>query len=122
MTMGPQGWAPAPLENAVRRFLDEVTPGVEALGAEVPALRADRLAGDVALDAFELTAAFVDADGLHTDNELWALIAVFGPLLESELGRATPSDIRQAGLVTGKRHLLERPSALFDVLCKGDQR
>ena len=106
----------------MRRFLDEVTPVVEALAGEVPALRADRLAGDVALDAFELTAAFVDADGLHTDNELWALIEVFGPLLESQLGRATPADVRRSGVVTGKRDLLGKPSALFEVLVAADRR
>ena len=27
-----------------------------------------------------------------------------------------------SGVVAGKRHLLERPSGVFDVLCKGDQR
>ena len=119
---GPALSLTEPLAAVVRRFLDEVTPVVEALAGQVPALRADRLAGDVALDAFELTAAFVDADGLHTDNELWALIEVFGPLLESQLGRATPADVRRAGLVTGKRALLERASALFEVLTAADRR
>ena len=101
------------LADVVRRFLDDLTPTVEAVGGK-PA--------DVALDAFELTAAFVDADGLHTDNELLALIGVFGPLLESQLGRATPGDVRAAGLVTGKRAKLERPSPLFDVLLAADRR
>lgn len=41
----------------------------------------------MALDAFRLTAAFVDADGLHTDDELWALIEVFGPLSLEDLAR-----------------------------------
>ncbi|MDQ3148240.1 MAG: AAA family ATPase, partial [Actinomycetota bacterium] len=106
----------------VGRFLDAVTPAVEALGSGVAAIRADRLAGDVALEAFDVVTAFVDADGLHTDNELLGLIATFGPRLETQLGRATPAEVRRAGLVTGKRHWLERPSVLFDLLVKGDRR
>lgn len=119
---GPSLTSSEPLAATVRRFLDDVTPAVEALAGTVPSIRADRLAGDVALDAFELTAAFVDADGLHTDNELWALIAVFGPLLESQLGHATPADVRKAGILTGKKAVLERPSALFEVLVAADRR
>jgi ATPase family associated with various cellular activities (AAA)/AAA lid domain len=111
-----------PLAAAVRRFLDDVTPAVESLGEGVTAIRADRLAGDVALEAFELVTAFVDTDGLHTDNELLALIATFGPLLETQLGRASPADVRRAGLVTGKRRWLERPSSLFELLVAGDRR
>ena len=39
------------------------------------------------------------AVGLHTDDELWALTAAFGPLLPTQLGAATPADVRKAGLV-----------------------
>ena len=108
--------------GAVGRFLDEVTPVVEALGSGVPAIRADRLAGDVALEVFDLACALVDADGLHTDNELYALIATFGPLLETHLGHATPEDLRRAGFVTGKRRWVEQPSPLFDLLLAADRR
>ena len=110
------------LRGAVGRFVDELTPAVEALGAGVPALRADKLSGDVALEAFDIVAAFVDADGLHTDNELFALLGTFGPLLDSSLARATPADVRRAGLVTGRRSWVERPSAFFEVLLAGDRR
>jgi hypothetical protein len=110
------------LRGEVQRFVDALTPAVEALGAKVPALRADELAGDVALEAFDVVAAFVDADGLHTDNELPALLAAFGPLLDSSLGRATPADVRRAGLVAGRRTWVEQPSAFFEVLLAGDTR
>ena len=110
------------LRGEVQRFVDALTPAVEALGASVPALRADKLAGDVALEAFDVVAAFVDADGLHTDNELFAVLASFGPLLDSSLGRATPADVRRAGLVAGRRTWVERPSAFFEVLLAGDRR
>src|SRR5918998_5425701 len=110
------------LRGEVQRFVDQLTPAVEALGAGVPALRADKLSGDVALEAFDVVAAFVDADGLHTDNELFALLGAFGPLLDSSLARATPADVRRAGLVTGRRTWVERPSAFFEVLLAGDKR
>ncbi len=108
--------------GAVARFLDDVTPHVEALGAGVAAIRADRLAGDVALDVFDLACALVDADGLHTDNELLALIATFGPILETQIGRADPAELRRAGFITGRRRWVEQPSVLFDLLLKGDRR
>ncbi len=108
--------------GAVGRFLDELTPVVEGLGSGVPAVRADRLAGDVVLEAFDLACALVDADGLHTDHELDALITTFGPLLETALGHATPAELRGAGFVSGRRRWVERPSALFDLLLAADQR
>ncbi len=110
------------LRGEVQRFVDQLTPAVEALGAGVPALRADKLSGDVALEAFDIVAAFVDADGLHTDNELFALLGAFGPLLDSSLASASPADVRRAGLVAGRRTWVERPSALFEVLLAGDKR
>jgi Cdc6-like AAA superfamily ATPase len=113
---------PEALQREVQRFVDELTPSVQALGARVPALRADELEGDVALEAFDVVAAFVDADGLHTDNELFALLGAFGPLLDSSLGRATPADVRRNGLVAGRRTWVERPSAFFEVLLAGDKR
>ena len=55
-----------------------------AVGVE-ETLRADKLAGDVALEAYEVAASITDADGLHTDNELLAIIETFGPLLPTQL-------------------------------------
>src|SRR5215218_7752340 len=110
------------LQQEVQRFVDDLTPAVQALGSRVPALRADKLEGDVALEAFDVVAAFIDADGLHTDNELFALLGAFGPLLDSRLGRATPADVRRAGLVAGRRTWVEQPSAFFEVLLAGDRR
>jgi hypothetical protein len=110
------------LADAVRQFVDDLTPAVQALGALVPTIRADKLAGDVVLEAYEVAGALVDADGLHTDNELLAMIETFGPRLPSSLLRATPGDIRNANLFTGKRHWVERPSSLFDLLVTADER
>ena len=110
------------LADAVRQFIDDLTPAVQALGALVPTIPREKLAGDVALEAYDIAGAMVDADGLHTDNELLAMIETFGARLPTELLRATPGDIRGASLLTGKRHWVERPSALFDLLVTADQK
>jgi AAA lid domain/ATPase family associated with various cellular activities (AAA) len=110
------------LEGAVRAFVDDLAPEVEALGATVDRVDVGRLRADVELEAYNLACAFVDADGLHTDDELWALIATFGHRLPSDLGRATPAHLRDAGLVAGRRALLERPSAMLEVLASADAR
>jgi Cdc6-like AAA superfamily ATPase len=116
------GAAGSPLGDAVRDFVDEVAPDVVALARTVEGLDAGRLRADVEVEAFNLACAFVDADGLHTDDELWALAATFGHLLPSGLGRATPADIRAAGLVVGRRAHLDRPSTLVDLLAEADAR
>jgi hypothetical protein len=110
------------LDAAVRAFVDEVAPQVEALGAAVEDVDVRRLRADVEVEAYNLVCAFVDADGLHTDDELWALAAVFGHRLPSALGRATPAHIRDAGLVAGRRADLDRPSAMLEVLSAADAR
>ena len=110
------------LDDAVRAFVYDIARDVEALGAAVESLDTQRLRADVEVEAYNLTCAFVDADGLHTDDELWALIGAFGHRLPSDLGRATPADIRDAGLVVGRRVLLDRPSALLEVLATADAR
>jgi len=110
------------LDDAVRAFVDDLAPEVEALGATVDGIDQDRLRADVEVEAYNLTCAFIDADGLHTDDELWALIATFGRRLPSDLGRATPVLVRDAGLLVGQRAHLGRASALLDVLAGADAR
>jgi Cdc6-like AAA superfamily ATPase len=110
------------LGRAVDRFIDELTPAVQSLGRDVPSIRADSLAADVVLEAFELTSAMVDADGLHTDNGLYAVIAIFGGRLPTQLAKATPGDVRAAGLLSGKRRWIERPSPLFETLLAADAK
>jgi AAA lid domain-containing protein/ATPase family protein associated with various cellular activities (AAA) len=113
---------PAALDAAVREFVDALAPEVEALGATVASVDPGRLRADVEVEAYNLTCAFIDADGLHTDDELWALVAAFGHRMPSDLGRASPAHIRDAGLVAGRRAQLHAASALLDVLAGADAR
>ena len=110
----------SPLAESIRQFIDDVTPAVQSLGAIVPTISRDKLAGDVVLEAYEIAGSMVDADGLHTDNELLAMIEVFGALLPSQIGRTTPGAMRTLGLLSGKRHWIDRPSAMFDLLVTAD--
>ena len=77
---------------------------------------------DCALEAFNLVMAMIDADGRHTDDEVWAMLATFGPRFNTQLGFATPNEVRTAGMLNGKRTWLEQPSLLFDLLVKADVR
>jgi Cdc6-like AAA superfamily ATPase len=116
------GNASAVLDDAVAAFVADLVPEVEALAASVPAIDTSRLRSDVVVDAYNLACGFIDADGLHTDAELWALIRAFGPQVRTDLRRATPRALRDAGLVAGRRTYLERPSTLLDILVRSDAR
>lgn len=110
------------LDEAVAAFVDELVPAIEELAATVPDVEVGRLRSDVVVDAYNLACGFIDADGRHTDDELWALISTFGHRMPTQLGRAAPAELREAGLLTGRRSVLDDPSALLDVLVGADAR
>lgn len=110
------------LEDAVAAFCDSLGPRVRELAATVDGIDEVRAADDVQVEAYNLAAAFIDCDGLHTDAELWAFIATFGPRFGGSLARATPPDVRSARLVADRKKFLDSPSALFDVLTAADRR
>ena len=74
------------------------------------------------VEAYNLACAFIDLDGLATDDELWALIQAFSPRLDIPLLKATPSDVRHAGLTTGTSAFLSTPSTMFEILHGLDAR
>jgi Cdc6-like AAA superfamily ATPase len=119
MSVGP---AKNVLREPVDRFVQQLAPAVVTVAREVPGMTAAKLRRDVILEAFNLTAGFIDADGLHTDDELWNLISAFAGLLDTRLVAATPRDVRRAGLIDGKSRYLESPSVLFDILVRSDAR
>ncbi|MEA2717588.1 MAG: hypothetical protein QOI99_1905, partial [Actinomycetota bacterium] len=111
-----------PLRRAVDAFVGAVTPALTRLAGESRLPDTDKLPGDVELEAFNLTAAFVDADGRHTDDELDAFVDVFGLRFDTVARAASPSAMRAAGLLTGARTFLDTPSPLFDLLVRADGR
>ena len=88
----------------------------------MPGIDTSRLRSDVVVDAYNLACGFIDADGLHTDDELWALIRAFGHRVKTDLARATPRALRDAGLIAGRRSYLDQPSTLLDILVRSDAR
>ncbi|MFO7959897.1 MAG: AAA family ATPase [Nitriliruptoraceae bacterium] len=97
----------AALEAAVDRFV--ATVAADLSGAEVPAARAHT---DATAEAVSLTAAFIDADVLHTDSEVAAFIAIAGPRVGPQLQGASLTDVRRSGMLTGARTRLGQPSEL----------
>ncbi len=119
-----------PLAHPVDAFIGAVGPVLVELAAELtPAHPTDaaerdtlheRLLDDAALEALNLVAAFIDSDGRHTDEELWAFVHVFAGRFDTVARAAAPDALRAAGLLTGRRAFLDAPSPLFDVLLQAD--
>jgi len=105
----------------VRWFVDDVSAALHEL-AHTTAEDDEGPGHDAATEAFNLTCGFIDADGLHTDDELWALITAFGPMLPTQLGQATPQDVRKAGLVTDARTKLTNVTSMFELLVQADSK
>jgi hypothetical protein len=112
----------SPLARPVESFVREFAPVLVDLVAGLPLAKADKLPDDVALEAFNLAAAFVDADGRHTDEELSAFISVFAARFDTVARAGSPPALRAAGLLAGKRTFLDAPSPLFDLLVQADRR
>ena len=110
-----------PLSESVERFVADLSPLLADL-AEEARLRSGRAGADVALEASNVAAAFIDVDGLHTDEELWAYVQAFAPHFDTLLQFARPADVRRAGIVEDRGRWLERPSVLFEILVGLDHR
>jgi len=102
------------LTGPVDQFVAELAPEVSRISGRI-------VERDVSLEAYNLVTAFIDVDGRHSDEELWALITTFAPRFETRLQNATPADVRRAGLLDGKAEWLEQPSILFDILLRRDR-
>jgi hypothetical protein len=109
------------LQEAVTAFVDEISLVVDVIANEVTDVDRSKLRDDVVLEALNLSAGFIDADGLHTDDELWAFIQTFA-MHHDHLVPATPKDVRESGMVAGKSAFLAHPSTLFGILADVDTR
>jgi hypothetical protein len=110
-----------PLSDSVVRFVASLSPLLAHL-AEEARLRSSRAGADVALEASNIAAAFIDVDGLHTDEELWAYVQAFAPHFDTLLQFARPADVRRAGILEDRHQWLDRPSVLFEILVGLDSR
>lgn len=117
--------SPSALSAPVDRFVRHLGPVLARVADEAKMAKGRGAeADDVGLEAYRLACAFIDADGLHTDEELWALIGTFGPRFAGStmLGMAAPGDVRKARLVVDRREFLQEPSVLFEILLGDDHR
>ena len=105
------------LASADDRFSDEVAVTL----AELAGRPVDDLRREVVVEAAAIAAALIDADGRVSDDECWGYLGAFGVHLDGLAG-ATPAQVRESGLFTGKRAWVRRPSTLFDLLVQADRR
>ena len=112
----------ASLVEPTRRFIDTTSRSLEVIGARLTGVRVDKLHQDTALEAFNLVCGLLARDDRTSDDELWDVLAAFGPLLETRLAGATPGALRDSGLIDAQRDFTAGPSALFDVLLAADAR
>ncbi len=110
----------SPLTGPVEAFIADVAPVVLGLGRQTGVAAEHKLRNDVALEAYSLAAGFIDADGVHTDDELWAFVAVFAGRFDTVAWAASPSTLRTTGLLAGRRAFLDAPSALLRLLVAAD--
>ena len=108
------------LSPLVERFVAATAPALVALDGQ--GSREAQLRRDATVEAAHIVSGVIDADRLHSDDELWAYITTFAPLFDTTLIRATPADAREAGLLVDHRLWLRQPSDLFKVLIAADLR
>jgi Holliday junction resolvasome RuvABC ATP-dependent DNA helicase subunit len=108
------------LDDAVESFVQTVGQDLAALAA-AQGMATDRVRADVESEAEGLVAAFIDADTEHGDQALAAYIRLVSSRTPGRLARADPEGLRHAGLLAGRRELLGRPSAIFQLLLRADQ-
>jgi hypothetical protein len=108
------------LTEPVDHFINDVTADLQRLSESLRGVKSDQLVKDVTVEAYNLVAAFIDADDRHTDDEIWALLTTFGPRLDTVAQFGTPADVRDNGLLAGKRAWLAKPTVLYDILVKAD--
>jgi len=109
------------LPESVARFVDDLGPVLAGIADQV-LMRSGRAGADVALEASNIAAAFIDVDGLHTDEEVLAYVATFSAHFDTPLRLAGPAQVRQAGLLRDRRRWLDEPSVLFEILVAHDHR
>jgi len=110
------------LEVAVDAFVDSVTRALIHATESLPDQDPAALEASTITEAYRLSCGFIDADGLATDDELWALIGAFGRRLGPDFARSTPDALRADGTTTGSAAWLGSTSDLFEILLGVDHR
>ena len=111
------GLMPSPMQRDVAEFIDGIAAELASLSGRPTADHAP----DAVIEASNLVAAIIAADGRLTDSELDAYLDTIGPLLDPPL-ITSAAHVRETDLFSRRDEWLAEPSVLFDLLVKADRR
>ncbi|MCU1393134.1 MAG: hypothetical protein JWM34_1562 [Ilumatobacteraceae bacterium] len=107
-----------PLGDDIDRFVDTVCGDLSALSRKGD----DAHRPDVVVEAANIVAAAMAADGRLSDDESWAYVTGIGMISDPTVV-GTPAELRAAGIFTADKAVWVRsPSVLFDLLVSADAR
>ncbi len=106
------------MAGPLAKYVDGFVDGVGAVLRELSGRDHDR---EVVVEASDLVAAVLDADGRFTASELEAWLDDLGPRRDPPV-LISSVELRESELLAGKRRWLERPSTLADLLLRADAR
>ena len=102
-------------EDHATGFIDAMTAVLDDLSGGV-----DHRA-DCVIEASNLVAALIDADGRHTADELRGWISAIGTRLTPPM-IVTPDTLRSDDTFGGRQEWLGQPSTMFDLLVRADAK
>ncbi len=106
-----------PLRDDIDRLIDAVSADLAALSHR----DADSHRADVVLEAAAIVAAEFASDGRLSDDESWAFVHGIGTISDPAVV-ATPAELREMGIFSGKADWVRQPSVLLDLLVRADAR
>ncbi len=104
------------LADDVETFVDDIDAALTSLSGDARGHRRE-----VLIEASNIVAAVIDANGQQAADELDAFLDVIGPQLDPPL-ITTAARLREGGMLDGRRTWLRQPSVLFDLLARADAR
>ncbi|HZX55958.1 MAG TPA: AAA family ATPase [Ilumatobacteraceae bacterium] len=107
----------SPMSRDVADFIEGVATELSALSGKP----ASAHTADAVIEASNLVAAVIAADGRLTDMELDAYLDSIGPLLDPPL-LTSAAHVRDTDLFHNRQQWLTGPSVLFDLLVQADRR
>ena len=105
------------MERDVAEFVTGIAGELAALTGKPEA----QFTPDAAIEASNLVAAIIAADGRLTDSELDAYLDSIGPLLDPPL-LTSATHLRSTDLFNNREEWLAGPSVLFDLLVQADRK
>ena len=105
------------LGDDIGRFVDAVSRDLSDLSRKPP----ESHRPDVIVEAANIVAAAMSADGRLSDDESWAYVNGLGTISDPAVV-GTPAELRAAGVFAHRDGWVLSPSVLFDLLMRADAR